>query len=415
MTGRGPDPGATAAAHGAPGGRLPWQRLPADVVPLRIASSRFWLWALALAAISAVVVVGAPTNGYIDFPQFWAAGRTAGTPDLLDPVRHEAWQAANGIRQGFFAYPPGAAWLFVPLAVWPLAVGFWLNALAAAALVGASGILGARIYGLDRRIGVVAAFAWAPCLASAALGQNAVLALFLALVCAEALRRDDEVLAGLAAGLSLYKPTLAAPLLGLLLLRGRWRALAVAVVVAAGWFLAGVAATAGDWSWPVHWLDGLGGYYSLDTSGNASKAISLPGLLAGRGLAAAPALAVGAVIVAAALPRLFRAPPEAAAAGACAVGLAASPHSLNYEAALLLPIILWSVSEAGLAEPWRTRLIVPAYFLGPTYLISPTIGFSGLAVVALASAAIWIAGFGGAPRQWALAGSGSGSLSSPRR
>jgi hypothetical protein len=413
VAGRGPGPEA-ATAPGAPARRLPWQRWPADIVPLRVDSSRFWLWALALVVISAVIIVGAPGNGYIDFPQFWAAGRTAGTPDLLDTARHEAWQVANGLRPGFFAYPPGTAWLFVPFAVWPLALGFWLNALAAAALVGASGVVGARVYGLDRRIGLTAAFAWAPCLASAALGQNAVLALFLALACADGLRRDDDLVAGLAAGLLLYKPTLAAPLLGLLLLRGRWRALVVAAVVAAGWFLAGVAATAGEWSWPAHWLDGLGGYYSVDTSGNAAKAVSLPGVLAGHGLATPLALAVGVIIVVAALPRLFRVPPEEAAAGACLVGLAASPHSLNYEAALMLPAILWAISSCGLGEPARTRLLVPAFLLAPVYFVSAVVGWSVLQPIVLIGALVWMWG-GWRQCTAAGSGSGSGSPSSPRR
>jgi hypothetical protein len=391
VAGRGPDPEA-AAIRGASGGRLPWQRWPASIVPLRIEPGRFWLWALALAAISTVIVVGAPANGYIDFPQFWAAGRTAGTPDLLDTARHEAWQAANGLRQGFFAYPPGAAWLFVPFSLGPLAMGFWLNALAAVGLTGASGLLGARVYGLDRRIAVVVAFAWAPCMASAALGQNAVLALFLALLGVEGLRRDDELLAGVAAGLLLYKPTLALPLLGLLVLRRRWPALLVAALVAAGWFLAGVAATAGDWQWPAHWLDGLAAYYSLDTTGNAGKAVSLPGVLAGHGLVMPLALATGAAIVVAALPRLARAPLPEAAAGACLVGLAASPHSLNYEAALMLPAILWAISSRGLTEPARTRLLVPAYLLAPLYFLSTSVGWSILQPVVLVGAAIWIAG-----------------------
>jgi hypothetical protein len=392
----GAEVGSGADKGGPPESKLPWHRLPAEIVPLRIASGRFWLWALALCVVGAVVIVGSPFNGFIDFPQFWAAGRTAGTPDLLDPARHEAWQQANGIaRLGFFPYPPGVAWLFVPFALFPLATGFWLSALAMVLLVAASGVLGARIFGLDRRIGLVAAFAWAPCLASAALGQNAPLGLFLVLLTIEGLRRDDGWLAGLGAGLLLYKPTLALPVLGLLLLRRRWMALAVAGGVAAGWYLAGVAAAAGDWSWPGHWWAGLGDYYSTDTAGNAGKAMSLPGLLGGHGVPAPVALALGAIVAAAAVPRLLRAPITEAGAGACLVGLAVSPHSLNYEAALLLPALMWSVgSTSGLREPARTWLLSAAYLIAPAYMVSAVIGLSPLAVITLAATVIWITGWG---------------------
>jgi hypothetical protein len=340
------------------------------------------------------MIVGAPSNGFIDFPQFWAAGRTVGSPDLLDPVRHAAWQEANGLRPGFFAYPPGTAWLYVPFSLLPLAAGFWLNAVAMVVLVAASGILGARIFGLDRRVGLVAAFAWAPCMASAALGQNAPLGLLLALVTIEGLRLDDDRLAGLGAGLLLYKPTLAAPLLGLMLLRRRWGALVVAGVLGAGWYAAAVAATAGDWSWPGHWLAALGDYYSVDTVGNAGKALSVPGLLAGHGVPQTLSLAVGAALAAAAVPRLLRAPIAEAGAGACLVGLAVSPHSLNYEAAFVLPIILWSVgSTSGLREPTRTRLICLAFLIAPVYVVSSVIGATPLALVTLAGSFIWIAGW----------------------
>jgi len=125
-------------------------------------------------------------------------------------------------------------------------VGFWLNAIVMIGLVAASGILGARIYGLDRRVGLVAASAWTPCLASAIAGQNAALALFFALLGIEGLRRDNDSLAGTSVGLLLYKPTLAMPLIALLILRRRWLALPIVAIAGLGWYLAGVAASAGD-------------------------------------------------------------------------------------------------------------------------------------------------------------------------
>lgn len=382
-------------SESAPVSRTPRFRLPDAVVPLRISRGRFWLFGIGLGFFSAVVIVGSPLCGFVDFPQFWAAGRTVGTPDLLDPVRHMDWQSAHGIKTGFFVYPAGSAWLFTPFAAMPLAFGFWLHAIVMTGLVAAAGILGARVYGLDRRVGLVAAFAWAPCMASAITGQNAALGLVLSLVAIEGLRRDSDDLAGLGVGLLLYKPTLAVPLIGLLLLRRRWRALLIVMTFAGGWYLAGVAAAAGDWSWPRHWLSVMADYYAPDTAGNVVRTISIPGLLQGHGVPSFAAWAVALAVVALAIPRLLRWPMAEAGAGACLVGLAVSPHALNYEGALLLPIIMWALGATGtgIAEPARTRLVVAAYLVASEYLISESVGLSSLVVVTAVAAAIWISGW----------------------
>jgi hypothetical protein len=392
-----PDAAVTTVRGSEPASapRRPGFRLPDAAVPLRIGRGRFWLCGIALGLFSALVIVGSPPCGFVDFPQFWAAGHTVGTPSLLDPARHMDWQSANGIRPGFFVYPAGSAWLFAPFAAVPLAVGFWLHAIVMTGLVAAAGILGARVYGLDRRVGLVAAFAWAPCMASAITGQNAALGLVLSLVAIEGLRRDDDGLAGLGVGLLLYKPTLAAPLIGLLLLRRRWRALLIVTAAAGAWYLAGVAAVAGDWSWPRQWLSVMGDYYAADTAGNVVRTISIPGLLQGHGVPSYVAWAVALAVVALAIPRLLRRPIAEAGAGACLIALAISPHALNYEGALVLPILMWALgaTATGIAEPTRTRLVVAAYLVAPEYLVSETVGLSSLVVVTAVAAAIWISGW----------------------
>jgi hypothetical protein len=262
-------------------------------------------------------------------------------------------------------------------------------------LVAASGVLGARTFGLNGRVGLAMAFAWTPCMASAIYGQNAPLALFLSLLTIEGLRRDSDGLAGLGAGLLLYKPTLALPLIGLLLLRRRWGSLAVVLAAAGGWYLAGVAAAAGDWTWPGAWLASVGGYYAGDTAYNVFRAISMPGLLQGLGAPSAAGWVLAAVLVVLALPRLVRAPAVEAGAGAVLVGLAVSPHALNYDAALVLPALLWALgrSGSGIREPARTRLVVGACLIAPEYLVSETLGLSILPAIVLTGAVIWIAGW----------------------
>jgi hypothetical protein len=350
---------------------------------------------VALALIGILAVFGSPPWHYVDFPHFWSAGRTAGAPDLFDPVLRQRWGAAYGIFLSPWVYPPGAAWLFVPFGLFSLDVAFWLHAVTMAGLVAASGLLGARMYGLDSKLGLLLAFAWTPCMASAVYGQNAPLGLFLSMVTIEGLRRDDDWLAGLGAGLLLYKPTLALPILGLLILRLRWRALAVVAVVAIGWYLASVAAAAGDWGWPRQWFSSLNSWYVHDTAYNTIRTVSVTGLLQGFGAPSVVSFGLAVALVALALPRLLHAPIVEAGAGALLVGLVVSPHALNWEGALMLPFLMWALggSGTGLREPARTRLLVGAYLLAPEFLVSETLRFSVLPWLGVAGAVIWILGW----------------------
>ena len=104
------------------------------------------------------------------------------------------------------------------------------------------------------------------------MGQNASLALVLALWAIDALRRDRALEAGLACGLMMYKPTLALPLIGLLVLRVRWRELVVVAAVLVAAYFVGVAAAAGDWQWPLSWWNGSQPLLALDLAHNADKA-----------------------------------------------------------------------------------------------------------------------------------------------
>jgi hypothetical protein len=378
-------------------------------LPLRIARRRFWLWSIGLAVASAILVVGGPFNRFVDFPQFWYAGKLAGSPDLLDPTRQTVWELAHGFTPFQFLYPPGTAWLYSPLGFVPMAVAFWVHA-AVIALAGATaGFVGARTYGLESRVGVIAALAWTPILAAAATGQNAPLAMMFALVAIDCLRRDKRVLAGLAVGAMLYKPTLALPMFALLVLRRQWTSLVVAMAVAICWYLLGVAGTAGDWSWPTDWLSLTSGYFALDTYQNVNKTVALPGLMMGHGVPSLIAYGAAIAVAVASLPRLIRAPIAEAGAGACLVGIVVSPHSLQYEAAMVLPMLLWAAggNGSGLAEPWRTRLLVGVFVLAQLYIITPFLGVSVFAAVTFGATAIWITG-------WKRQDSSLGSPGSPR-
>lgn len=358
---------------------------------LRLPPARVRLWALAIAALGIAPVASALVNGGGDFSVFWSAGATAGTSTLLDPVRHTEWQAAHHVALDFWRYPPAFAFLFVPISWLPIWAGFVVNFAVMLGLVAVSGLLISRVFGLPRSLALLLSFAWTPATASVDIGQNAPLALALALWTIDALRRDRQAEAGLAVGLLLYKPTLALFLLGLLVLRGRWRALAVAAVVALGWYLTSVLATAGDWSWPVDWWNGIQPWLGPDLARNGDKAVSLPGLVSRIGVPGLVSVVVGAAIVLASLPALTRAPIVEAASGACLLTLVAGPRVWGYEAGLMLPILALVVSDPRtVAEPWRTRVVFSAVPLGLLWLVSAYTVVSGVAVIAAISLGWWV-------------------------
>jgi Glycosyltransferase family 87 len=358
--------------------------------PLSLPPRRVRLYGVALAIMGLVPIDTALVNGGADWPAFWSAGATVGTSDLVDPARHIAWQAAHGIAMVDWPYPPAVAYLFAPFAFLPIWLGFVIHAAIMLGLVGLAGLLLARIFDLRPDLAVLVAFAWTPSTAGAVIGQNAALAAVLALWAIDALRREQPWEAGLASGLMMYKPTLALPLIGLMVLRCQWRALLVAGGVVAAGYLISVPAAAGDWSWPVTWWNGLQPWLANDLIGNADKAVSIPGVV-GRLPGPPPWVPnlIAAAIVLLSLRGLRRAPIREAAAAACLLALAVGPRVWAYEAVLMLPILAWVIA-GGLREPWRTRLIFAAVPLGLLWLVSAYTVVSGVAVIVAVATTMWL-------------------------
>ena len=356
---------------------------------LRLGAGRVWLWALGLFAMGVVPVIGAPFNHWHDWGALWAAGATAGGPDLVDAGRHVAWQAAHGVSQAFFAYPPAAAWLLWPFAQLPVAVAFWVQAVSMVACLAVAGFVAARVYGLTPGLAVLAALAWAPSTASIVTGQNAPFALLAAMVAIWGLATGRWWVAGLAVGVLWYKPTLALGFVALFLVRGRWRELAVAVAAGGVAFLLSVAAAGGDWGWLGTWLEGARVWLPEDAAKNADKAISLPGLLGRLPLPWFVPVLGGAALAVAAVPGLRRAGIVEAASAACLVGLAAGPRAWGYEGALAFPFVCW-VLAGGVGEPWRTRAVVAAYLGSLLWMFSFATQLSSVAVIVLAATGWWI-------------------------
>ena len=384
-------PAQAADRSAAAAGGLRWP-FRTKLGPLPLPPKRVRLWAVAVAIIGLVPIDTAIINGGADWPAFWSAGATAGTLNLMDPAKHAAWQASHGMANAYFfwLYPPPDAYLWWPFAQIPIAIAFVANLVLMLGLVAVAAWLLTRIFDLSPEAAFLAAFAWTPATGPAIMGQNAPLALVLALWAIDAMRRDRHLEAGLACGLMMYKPTLALPLIGLLVLRIRWRELIVVAAVLVAAYFVGVAAAAGDWRWPMNWWNGSQPLLALDLAHNADKAISIPGVI-GR-IPGIPGLIpnlIAVAIVLLSLRGLRRAPIAEAGAAACLLALAVGPRVWGYEAGLMLPILAWAIA-GGLSEPWRTRLIFLAIPMSLLWLVSYYTVVSGIALLVAAATVMWL-------------------------
>ncbi len=372
-------------------------RLPADAaIPVRSwrtawTPGRARLWLAAAAVASWLPILGVPLRGWLDFSAFYAAGQLAFRPEVTSLAAVARSQAEQGLPITPFVYPAGLALLYAPLSALPYGVAAAVHAgLMLALLLGAAAI-GARLVGLPPAWAVLGTLAWAPAAAGVLSGQNTALALALVALAALALLRGHDGSAGLAVGLLAYKPQLAAPMLGLLLLRGRSRALVLALAVLGLHYLAGVLATGGQLDWPLDWLASVNAYQEADFRANGWQAISLPALGTRLELVTGlPSLAllgylVGLAIVVACLPALRRLPLLEAVALAAALGLLVSPHAWVYDATLLLPALaVFAARSRERGWPWRDRWwLAIAYGIALAWSLGGFIGLTAMPLLVL--------------------------------
>jgi hypothetical protein len=252
----------------------------------------------------------------------------------------------------------------------------------------AAAIIASRVYSISKSVSVLFTFAWAPVIAALATGQNSPLGLLLITIAVGGIAADSWIAPGVAIGLLLYKLPYALPMLALLLLRRNWRGVAVVAGFAALWFLASVAATAGDWHWPAHYADALRAYAGPDARFNIDKAISVPQWLFRAGVPQSAAMLAGAALFLAALPILLRFSKLEAASFMPLLGLAVGPHTLPYDLALMLPALYYVMTHVP--EPLRTRAVCAIYLVAPLWLLSGIIHFDVLAVVCDGLLLVWL-------------------------
>ncbi len=356
--------------------------------------ARLWLAASAIAVW--LPLLGMPARGWLDFSAFYAAGALAFGPSVMDLGAIAGYQAARGLPNTAFLYPPGLAILYAPLSWLPydlaavLHVGFQ-----ALALLGAIWV-GARVYGIPLRWAFLGVTAWAPAAAGVVSGQNSAVLLLLTMLAAWALARGSGRLAGLAIGLTAYRPHLGGPLIGIAIWRQARQAVIVSAAILAAHYGLGVAATGGMLDWPTRWLATVGAPMANDFQSVGWQALGLPAML-GRlslggsapGAVVGPALigyGVGLALVISALGPVRTWDAPRAVALTCALALFAGPRGFAYDATLLLPAIAVLVRDARQRDwPWRGRwLLAAAYGLALMWPIGGFVGVTPLALVVLA-------------------------------
>ena len=368
--------------------------------------------ALALAfAFSVLDAEGSSTSaGRLggDFASFYASGRIVAEGDveqLYDADRLQAEQHERDLlgdeEDGYvaFPYPPYIAAAYQPLSALPYRAAYAVHTvLMVAALAGA--LLLARpmlpVLGANIVVATVAALAFFPMFRAIGGGQNTSLSLLLLVAVWRAVHDDRDALAGVALGVLLYKPQLAVPVLGLLVVVRRWRVLAGFVPVAAAVWAVNAAIV--DAGWVTWWLEGVSDWSALEAEFNADNTISLPGVaetLFDHGTLAARAVgwSLAAVVVGLLVALWWRWRTDgkdlALPVGAATAGvLLLSPHAVYYEAGLLVLTGAVLLDRGTLAE---RRWVGALWLAGWLHPLNGVIGVTPLfavAVVAFAVAAV---------------------------
>jgi len=371
--------------------------------------SKAILFALGMAVI--LIAVSAPGIGEDagatdgprlggDLPAFYAAGSIVLDGDidqLYDAGRQQVAQEALGI-DGYlaFAYAPHVAVAYAPLSALDFRVAYVVHTFAmAAAVVAAIHLLSDVVPAIRRwRWQLLAGcFTFVPLITSVGGGQNASLSLLALAVVWWSLAKDREVLAGIAAGLLMFRPQYALPVIGLLLLSRHWRAVAcAAAVIIATWFATAMLLGAG---WVQTWLEQVVPFVERDAEVNAANSISLLGafqaVLGVDSIVAQVLGVVGAAAVVITLVYLWLHAERFALEtrmGAIALGVVLiSPHTMFYDATLLT---VAGAATLALRPSTAGRVLAATWLAAFLHFANDALGFTPLAVIAAAAFVLFV-------------------------
>lgn len=330
-----------------------------------------------------------------DYAAFYAAGDVVladpglGAEALYDPELQFAAQGPllDPDRDGnlYFAYPAFFVVPYVALAALDFGASYLVHTLLMAAALAGTMVVLRPVSAVVRQhpLEVFAvALTFFPLFRGVTGGQNTALSLLLIAFGWRSLHDGREVPAGIAVALLLFKPPLALPFLGALLLARRWRAVAAVAATVVVLDLLGALVT--DLSWPSAWIDAVRYLDRVDTPFNVQNFVSLPGAAeAVFGIDSTAAVVVGfglAAVVAGVVAWAWsrgHGELDARIALTTAGALAMSPHALYYDAGLLVLVAIVLVDQ----RPELRRWLPLAWLAGLTQLAADALGFSPLVVL----------------------------------
>jgi len=213
-------------------------------------------WAFAVAVGSDRPVDTGLLGG--DYPAFYVAGSIVneGLSDRLYDFELQASMQADLVPNGFlpFAYPPFVAAAYAPLAFMPYRASYALFTIISFSALALAIWLLRPITPLAREypwIALAGAALFYPMLRAIIGGQNTAISLMIVVGTWRLLRADRDVAAGIVLSLLAFKPQFLLPILGVVWLARRHRAVYATLAGMGVLFFIGVALT--GWSWPIDW------------------------------------------------------------------------------------------------------------------------------------------------------------------
>ncbi|MFT7473606.1 MAG: hypothetical protein ACI81L_000521 [Verrucomicrobiales bacterium] len=284
-----------------------------------------------------------------DFAAFYAAGSIVWEGDidsLYDPVRQEQAQSELGI-DGYlgFAYPPHVAAAYAPLGALGFQTAYLVHTLLMIAAFVIAMVMLSDVVPLLHKWRwplLAASLTFYPLATAIGGGQNAALSVLCVAAIWRGLHDGREDHAGIAAGLLLFRPQYALPIIGLMLLSRHGGAVIWAFATATVTW-AGTALVLGV-NWLSTWWAEVVPFVEQDAEVNAANSISILGFLqAASSTGGRPVViagAAGAAVVVLVLVFLWSNPDRFSLAnrmGAVAIGMTlVSPHTMFYDASLIL-------------------------------------------------------------------------------
>lgn len=331
-----------------------------------------------------------------DFPDFYAAARMVregAGHQLYDVATQQQYQIRYAGRVGtYYIHPPFETLAYLPFVCWPMERAYLLWSLFNAALLVVAVRMMASHLALrwDWQLLAAATLIFVPVLLSFIQGQDSILLLFLLVLAVAALRREQQMLAGLLFACGLFKFHLVVPIVVVLLGGKRWKMLGGFAATAA--LLALLSGAVSGWGWFTAYGRFLANLSALPMAGvHPEEMANLRGVIvllfpsASLPLIVISSLAILALAVRASQQVGIDLGFANAVVASTLVSYHLSPHDLTI---VLLPVVLdlGRAAEAPRWLRWTEMAIIAVLYLPPLHvslLSRHRYGYVGIVTLAL--------------------------------